>query len=249
MTQQRPVIGIPCDVKTIGKWQFHTVGDKYIQAAQNAVGDVLLLPALADHNTLARLLPLVDGLYLTGAYSDIEPHHYRDQSADDDALRDPARDNTTLPLIRTAVDMGLPVFGICRGLQEVNVALGGTLHQKIQILPGKSDHRGKGDTLDEEYGEAHEINLADGSLIKQWLGMDKIKVNSVHQQGIRDLAAGLSVEATASDGIIEAVRIDAAPLFGYAVQWHPEWQYQSNTVSKALFHAFQAACVRYHQNK
>lgn len=245
----RPLIGIPCDVKLIGKWDFHAVGDKYIQAVQHAAGDVVLLPALANEQIMARLLPQLDGIFLTGAYSNIEPHHYGEGPARDGTMHDRARDNTTLPLIRTVLDMGMPLLGVCRGFQEINVALGGTLHQHIQELPEKMDHREPEGDLATQYGDAHDITVLPDSLLHQWLGSTTARVNSLHQQGIKDLAAGLTVEAVAADGIIEAFRIDAAAIFGYAVQWHPEWQYDQKPPSLAIFQAFADACAQYHQQK
>ena len=247
--QARPLIGIPCDVKPVGKWDFHAVGDKYIQAVQHTAGDVVLLPALGDQQKLARLLPQLDGLFLTGSHSNVEPRHYGEGAAREGTLHDPLRDNTTLPLIRTVLDLGMPLFGVCRGFQEINVALGGTLHQHIQELPGKMDHREPEGNIPTQYGDAHNITLLSGSLLHQWLGSDHTRVNSLHQQGIKDLAPGLTAEAVADDGIIEAFRIDAAKTFGYAVQWHPEWQYDQKPASVALFGAFAAACAAYRQQK
>lgn len=247
--QARPLIGIPCDIKAMGKWDFHVVGDKYIQAVQTAVGDVVLLPALADQGILARLLLQLDGLFLTGSHSNIEPHHYGEQPARQNTLCDPARDHTTLPLIRTVLDLGMPLLGVCRGFQEINVSLGGTLHQHIQELPEKMDHREPQGDIAAQYGDAHDIRLHADSLLRAWMGTDSARVNSLHQQGIKTLAPGLTVEAVAADGIIEAFRIDAAKHFGYAVQWHPEWQFDQKPASIAIFHAFAAACAQYRQQK
>lgn len=247
----RPVIGIPADIKYQGQWPFHSVGDKYVHAVQTAVGDVMILPALGDQSVLARFLPLLDGLFLTGSLSNVEPHHYGEPPAREGTLHDPARDATTLPLIQTVIDMGMPLFGVCRGFQEINVAFGGTLHQHIQELPGKMDHREppEGD-IPTLYADAHEAHLQADSLLKQWLsGADTITINSLHQQGIKDLGRGLSIEALAPDGIVEAFRIDAARHFGYAVQWHPEWLFNEKPASVALFKAFKEACEAYRAGK
>lgn len=246
---QRPLIGLVCDVKQIGKWNYHAVGDKYIQAVQQAVGDVLLLPALADQAVLARLMPLLDGIFLPGSYSNIEPRQYGEGAARAGTIHDAARDQTALPLIRLALAAGMPLFGVCRGFQEINVALGGSLHQHIQELPHKLDHREPDGDVAVQYADAHDIAIRPDSLLRQWFGSTTASVNSLHQQGIKTLAPGLSAEATAPDGIIEAFRIDAAPLFGYAVQWHPEWQYDQKALSIALFRAFRAACETYHDKK
>lgn len=246
---KRPLIGLVCDVKQIGKWNYHAVGDKYIQAVQHAVGDVVLLPALAEQTVLVRLLPLLDGIFLPGSYSNIEPRHYGEGDARAGTYHDAARDQTALPLIRLALNSGMPLFGVCRGFQEINVALGGSLHQHIQELPDKLDHREADGDISVQYADAHDIAICPDSLLRQWFGGATAQVNSLHQQGIKTLAPGLTAEATAPDGIIEAFRIDAAPLFGYAVQWHPEWQYDKKPLSIAVFRAFRAACEAYQQQK
>lgn len=247
----RPLIGIPADIKMHGQWPFHSVGDKYVRAVQTAVGDVLILPALGDQAKLARLLPLLDGLFLTGSLSNVEPHHYGEPPAREGTLHDPDRDATTLPLIKTVVEMGMPLFGVCRGLQEINVVFGGTLHQHIQELPGKMDHREppEGD-IPTLYADAHEVQVLPGSLLHDWMGgADTITVNSLHQQGVKDLGQGLTVEALAPDGIVEAFRINEARHFGYAVQWHPEWLFDQKAPSIALFKAFREACEAYRAEK
>lgn len=246
---QRPLIGLVCDVKQIGKWDYHAVGDKYIRAVQQAVGNVILLPSLADPAPLRRLLPLLDGIFLPGSYTNIEPKHYGEGVDRAGTLHDAARDETVFPLIHMALDTGIPLLGVCRGLQEINVALGGSLYRHVQELPGKLDHRETNGDIAEQYADAHDINICPNSLLRQWFGGTAARVNSLHQQGIRTLAQGLSAEAFAPDGLIEAFRINAAPWFGYAVQWHPEWQYNQNPLSVAIFSAFRQACVAYLQQK
>ncbi len=248
--QKRPVIGIPCDVKPIGAMPFHCVGDKYIHAVQTAVGDVVLLPSLGQQAAITRLLPLLDGVFLTGSPSNVAPEYYHGEPSRAGTLHDTLRDQTTLPLIRQIVAMGMPLLGVCRGFQEMNVAFGGSLHQHIQELPGMLDHREvKSDSMAQMYQDAHEIHFAQGSWLQTWLGKDHTRVNSLHQQGIKDLAKGLVVEATAPDGLIEAMRVTDAPGFAYGVQWHPEWLFAQKEASVALFQAFQNACVAYAENK
>lgn len=246
--QPRPIIGIPCDVKQIDKWNFHAVGEKYIHAVQDSVGDVILLPVLSDQEVLTRLLKLVDGVFLPGSYSNIDPKWYGEISAREGMLQDAARDHTVLPLIKYIIDSGIPLLGVCRGLQEINVALGGDLHQHIQEIPGYLDHREPDNQpIEIQYDDAHAVNLETDSLLMLWLATDhkQYQVNSLHQQGVKTLAPGLSIEATAPDGLIEAFRIDAASIFGYAVQWHPEWQYGNKPLSIAIFKAFREACMQY----
>jgi putative glutamine amidotransferase len=178
----------------------------------------------------------------TGSHSNVEPHHYSGPPSDPGTLHDPARDATTLPLIRGAVASGVPVLGICRGFQEMNVAFGGTLHQKVHEVEGRHDHRE--DTsleLDVQYGPAHEVVLEPGGSLQALTGQDRIQVNSLHSQGVDRLGPGLTVEARALDGLIEAFHVDHAKAFALAVQWHPEWKPMNNPFSRALFAAFGAA--------
>jgi putative glutamine amidotransferase len=228
----------------IGLHPFHAVGEKYARAVLEAAGAVpLLIPSLAEELGLEELVERLDGLLFTGSPSNVEPHHYQGPPSDPGTLHDPARDSTTLPLIRNAVAAGVPVFGICRGFQEMNVAFGGTLHQKLHEQPGYLDHRD--DTtqpLDVQYGPAHDVVLEPGGLFHRLANADRIRVNSLHSQGIDRLGRGLAVEARAPDGVVEAFRVEDAARFAVAVQWHPEWKVMSNPFSRALFAAFGASC-------
>ena len=171
------------------------------------------------------------------------PHHYAGPPSVPGTLHDPARDATTLPLIRAAVERGVPVLGICRGFQEVNVAFGGSLHQRVHEVPGYLDHRDdERQPLEVQYGPAHDVTLEPNGLLSRLAGAERVRVNSLHWQGIERLGPGLQVEARAPDGLIEAFRVAQAPSFALAVQWHPEWQVMSNAFSRALFAAFGAAC-------
>ena len=243
MAMRRPVIGIPADRRMLGAHPFHAVGEKYILAVIEAAGGLpLLIPALGDRLDADQLLAQVDGILFTGSPSNVEPHRYAGEASTPGTDHDPERDATTLPLIPRAVEAGVPVFGICRGFQEMNVAFGGTLWQKVQEQSGKLDHReDKAQPLDVQYGPAHEVELQDGGVLRAIAGAARVKVNSLHSQGVRDLAPGLAVEARAPDGVVEAFRVAKAPHFALAVQWHPEWQVMSNSFSRALFAAFGAA--------
>jgi len=235
----------------LGLHPYHVVGDKYARAVLDAAGCLpLLIPALAEELGLDELLARLDGVMFTGSYSNVEPRHYSGPPSDPGTLHDPARDATTLPLIRKAVAAGVPVLGICRGFQEMNVAFGGTLHQKVHEIEGKQDHRE--DTsleLDVQYGPAHEVVLAAGGVLAGLTGQDRIQVNSLHSQGIDRLGPGLVAEATAPDGLIEAFRVEQAKAFAIAVQWHPEWKAMSNPFSRALFAEFGAAARAYMQTR
>ncbi|WP_293931974.1 gamma-glutamyl-gamma-aminobutyrate hydrolase family protein [Iodobacter sp.] len=241
----QPIIGITCcrwRLKEDGHF-FHLVGEKYIQAAVAAGGLPLLIPALGDASQLEQILSSIDGLLLTGSQSNIEPQHYQGQVLAND-FNDPQRDATTLPLIRAAVALGVPVLGICRGAQEVNVAFGGTLEQAVHQQTGKLDHREQGSSLDEMYGPAHEIELVTGGLLHQLYGQTSARVNSLHHQGVATLGAGLQIEALAPDGLIEAFSVSHAARFALAVQWHPEWRFQDNSLSMAMLTGFAAACTQ-----
>jgi putative glutamine amidotransferase len=240
-----PLIGISACLMVDEAFCFHRAGDKYVNAVLDGAGGLpLLIPALGPRLDLAALLKRLDGVLITGARSNVEPHHYGGPPARADSPRDPERDATTLPLIRATLARAVPLLAICRGLQELNVALGGTLHQEVHALPGRRDHRSdKSLPQHERYEAAHPIALTQGGMLQGLLGgAAEIEVNSLHGQAIDRLAQGLVVEASAEDGTIEAVSVSGAPAFALAVQWHPEWRVQDNPVSRRLFAAFGAAC-------
>jgi putative glutamine amidotransferase len=241
-----PLIGIPADRRLCGNHYFHMVGEKYIQAvADGAKALPVLVPALGPELDLPALLEVCDGLLLTGSASNVEPHHYGGPASAPGTLHDPNRDATTLPLIPQAVAAGLPVLAICRGFQEMNVAYGGTLYQRLHEVEGFADHREDEDTpLEVQYGPAHEILLEPGGTLQKISGQDHLQVNSLHWQGVATLGDDLLVEARAPDGVIEAFRVADSPSFALGVQWHPEWQFEKNPFSRALFAAFGEASRR-----
>jgi len=224
----------------VGAHPFHMVGEKYARAVLDAAAAApLLIPSLADELGFDELLQRLDGLLFTGSPSNVEPHRYEGAPSAPGTLHDPARDATTLPLIRKAVGAGVPVFGICRGFQEMNVAFGGTLHQRLHEVPGHLDHRDdETQPLEVQYGPAHDVTLEPGGVLRSLAASDRIQVNSLHNQGIDRLGPELAVEARAPDGVIEAFRVRDAQRFALAVQWHPEWKVMSNPFSRALFAAF-----------
>lgn len=248
----KPLVAIISDCREIGLHYYHMVGDKYVRAVERC-SDVLpvLLPAFAGSMAVDDIVERFDGVLLTGSYSNVEPHRYGRPQRKEKDLNDPHRDETVLPLVSALVSAGVPVFGICRGFQEMNVAYGGTLHQEVHKVDGKHDHReNQQDPLDIQYGPIHDLKLAPDGLMKKWLNTDSIRVNSLHSQGIDDLAPSLAVEATAPDGLVEAYRVQNAKQFALAVQWHPEWKAWENPVSMALFKAFGEACkARMQQRK
>jgi putative glutamine amidotransferase len=251
----KPVIGVVADVQTGGKHSAHSVQQKYLDAVTGGAGAIaLILPALieapgaawTDTADLADVLDLLDGLFLTGAVSNVAPARYGAVLDDPLSPGDAARDHVTLPLIEMAVARGLPVLGVCRGFQEINVALGGTLHQAVHAVPGYDDHREKrGRSLEDQYGPAHEVSFTPGGLLHAFSGMDGAQVNSLHGQGVERLAPRLAVEAVAPDGLIEAFRLDRTDGFLLGVQWHPEWSFRDDPLSVAIFRAFGTAARAY----
>jgi putative glutamine amidotransferase len=251
-TTPLPMIGIPADVRQVGLHPFHLVGEKYINAVAHGSHVLpLLIPAWGGGRDLDPMLELIDvpdlvarldGLFLPGSPSNVEPHHYGGEASDPDTHHDPQRDATTLALIQAAVEQAVPIFGVCRGFQEINVVLGGSLHQKVHEVSGMMDHReDKSQPREQQYAPAHDVTLSAGGVLSGLIGRSVVKVNSIHGQGIDRLAEGLIVEALAPDGLVEAFRVAGAKTFAVGVQWHPEWRYWEDELSTALFAAFGAA--------
>jgi putative glutamine amidotransferase len=244
-----PVVLVPACNRLLGEHAFHIAGQKYIDAVRLAGCLPLIVPnARADE--FDALLDLADGVLLTGSPSNVHPSHFGEAVRDATLPLDPQRDDWTLPLIPRVLARGVPLFAICRGFQETNVALGGSLHQAVQEVPGQHDHRAPKDApAAVQYGLAHEVIVQPGCVLASLLdGLPeavRIRVNSVHGQGVNRLAPGLRVEALALDGLVEGYSVAQARGFNLAVQWHPEWQAASNPVSIRLFKAFGAACEAY----
>lgn len=249
--QRLPVVAVPADRRTIDPHEFHVVGEKYLRALVDA-SNVLpyMIPAMADERMNESILERCDGLFLTGAYSNVEPHHYGGQPSQSGTLHDPARDAVTLPLVRQCLDRGIPLLAVCRGFQEVNVVMGGSLHQSVADVVGFHNHlENKDDPLAVQYGPAHAVSLPANGLLRDLAGSDTVMVNSLHAQGVARLAGGVTVEAIADDGLIEAFCVDDTPGFNLAVQWHPEWKVLENAFSTAIFNAFGQACRQYAREK
>ena len=245
MQEKRPLIGIPADRRVLGPQPYHLVGEKYLTAILDAAGGLpVVVPAIGRELAMDDLLETVDGLLFMGSPSNVEPHHYQGEPSHEGTLHDPHRDATTLPMIPRAVAAGVPVLGICRGFQEMNVAFGGTLWQRLWEVPGHFDHReDEGQPLEVQYGPAHHVRLTEGGLLHRLnRGVADLEVNSLHGQGVRELGKGLAIEARSTDGVIEAFRVEQAASFALAVQWHPEWRVLENPLSRALFAEFGAAC-------
>jgi putative glutamine amidotransferase len=234
----RPIIVIPGCTKNIDGLVFDAVGRKYSAAvAEVAECQPLLMPLGKSMADIGSVLDVADGILLSGSLSNVEPSHYGDELPLDPSTVDRDRDALTLPLIRTAIDRKIPLFAICRGFQEFNVALGGTLHQAVHTVDGHHDHREPtDDDYEVKFGPKHKVRL-EGEL-RSWIGKDQLIVNSLHWQGIARLAGPLVAEAFAEDGLVEAVRAPAGNAFSLGVQWHPEWHPQENPASVALFRRF-----------
>jgi putative glutamine amidotransferase len=247
---RRPLVIVPACTRHIGSHPDHAVHSKYIDAVVQGAGCMpLILPALGAQTDFETVLSAADGIMLTGSTSNVQAILYGQEVLNLELPQDHARDATTLPLIRAAIKRGIPLMAICRGFQELNVALGGTLHQALQEVPGMMDHRDSPqDPLEKQYGPAHRVHIAPGGKLARILdGAAEIMVNSLHGQGVDRLAPGLVAEASADDGLVEACTVAAAPGFTLAVQWHPEWQATANRESMKIFQAFGQACRTYQE--
>lgn len=247
----KPLIGIPADRRVLDPHPFHMVGEKYIAAVRDGAGAIpFLIPALGDSIDADDILSRVDGLLLTGSPSNVEPHHYNGDPSRPGTLHDSHRDATTLRLIKRALENGVPMFAICRGYQELNVALGGSLHQHVHEQEGYHLHKeNPDDPLDVQYGPSHEVHLVEGGLLRKLAGRDTVVVNSLHSQGVARLADGVTVEAVADDGLVEGFYVDGATSFALALQWHPEWKVTENEFSMKIFKSFGDACREYANQK
>jgi putative glutamine amidotransferase len=251
MPTHKPLVWLPAchrhlDLNDPGGYT--VLADRYA-AAVTALGLQPVLFPMAGAADVTDLLPLVDGVLLTGSPSNVEARHFGASVLDTDLL-DPRRDALTMALVPTTIAQGVPLFGVCRGLQEINVALGGTLYQRVHGEPGLLDHREpESDDLAEQFAERHEVLLDPESAFAQWAGGTRVLVNSLHGQGIRQLGRHLVAEAHAPDGLVEGVRVDGAKAFAFGVQWHPEWQHERNPFYHRTLEAFAAACREHRQRK
>jgi putative glutamine amidotransferase len=232
-------VGIISDRRVFDGMAVHQANDEYIEAIKDGAGAFpLLIPSTGTPLNPSEVLAQVDGLLFTGAPSNVAPVHYQ-QTARPGTETDDIRDATTLPLLRAAIQGGKPVLAICRGFQELNVALGGSLHQHVHEIPGRLDHREPADVSHAmEYAPAHPIDIVPDGLLARLSGKTQAMVNSLHHQGIDRLAPGLRAEAHAPDGQIEAVSCPGARAFLLGVQWHPEWAFTQDALSRAIFRAF-----------
>ncbi len=238
----KPVVGISCCTKFFGTFGMpnHAASDTYIRATAEVVNAVpVLLPANGEACDISTVLSRLDGIILTGSRSNVHPSFYDGPPHAEGTFEDEARDNMTLPLIRAAIRCGMPLLAICRGMQELNVALGGSLHQRLQDLPDRFDHSTPMQPSSRvRTGKAHAVAVVPGSWLHRVAGATTIAINSLHNQGMDRLAPGLVAEGTAPDGTVEAVRVANAPGFAVGVQWHPEYDWRTDAVSRGILAAF-----------
>ncbi len=245
---ERPKVAIPCDAKDFDGHIFHAVGEKYIDAVHTMMDCTpLLIPSTQTPLAQSDILLWADGILFTGSPSNVSPALYNGPAPREGTLLDHQRDATTIPLMKAALDAGVPIFCICRGFQELNVVMGGTLFQHLHEQEGRFDHREpKDQPISVQYGPAHAVSLTQGGILQEILGgADEIQVNSLHGQGIDRLGAGLTVEAVAQDGTIEAVTVENAKAYALAVQWHPEWKPDNSSAYTSLLKSFGQAVHAY----
>ena len=244
MSAHKPLVWLPAchrhlDLSDPGGYT--VLADRYAAAVCELGMQPVLFP-MAGAPQVPELLEFVDGVLLTGSPSNVEPTRFGASALDTDLL-DPRRDALTMGLVPAAVQSGTPLLGVCRGLQEMNVALGGSLYQRVHTEQGLMDHREpETEDLEQQFAERHDVLLAPGSAFAQWAGGTRAHVNSLHGQGIRKLGEGLVAEAHAPDGLVEGVRVTHAPSFAFGVQWHPEWRHAQHPFYARTLEAFAQAC-------
>ena len=249
----RPLIGVNAELKDNNGFDMLATGYKYVASVIEACNAIaVLIPTMGDIEDggdypVDDVIDRLDGIVLTGGRSNIEPHHYDGEPFRPETYRDPLRDSTTLPLARKSIERGLPIFGICRGIQEINVALGGSLHPYLWEVEGYNDHRmPQTDSMAVRFGPRHPVFLSKDGLfadIAERAGIkgSAVTVNSLHGQGLNRVADGLIVEALSEDGVVEGVSMPHAPGFVIGVQWHAEYRTETHKFNRALFETFGSA--------
>ena len=248
----RPVVGIIGNHHLINEEYSAHAGGAMNSEAVSQVSDCLplLIPADPRLVSVEELLEACDGFLLTGGRPNVHPEEYGETWTEAHGAHDRARDAIALPLVRACVERGQPVFGICRGFQEVNVAMGGTLYPEIRDLPGRMNHRMPPDgTLEEKFALRHKVTLTEGGVFHRLFGAPEVMTNTLHGQGIKDAGKRIVIEGRAPDGTPEAIYVEGAPGFTLSVQWHPEWDAASDPVSRPLFEAFGTACRTWARDK
>ena len=255
--QTKPIVGIITSETSAfsGRQMLHSVGQRYVNAVMK-FSDVIptLIPTCLSKRDLKDFIVNIDGVLLTGGRANIEPHHFGGDKFPEDEIIDPARDHTVLNLIKECTKLSMPIFGICRGIQEINVAYGGTLIYRVHECNGKKDHRmpqNDDAPVEEIFKPRHLINFPRNSLLESFTGQSQVVVNSLHGQGIDRLGDGLTVEALSEDGLVEALSIHGYETFGIGIQWHAEFHPEraENYINKVLLQKFGMSCREFQSNK
>jgi len=252
--RQRPVVGVIGSAHLVeGKFTAQRVGERNLRAVAEVAGALpLMFAGTPEITDIGALLDTVDGILLTGARANVHPSHFGHDEHPKHEPYDRGRDALALAVVEASVARGVPLFGICRGFQEMNVAFGGSLHPEIRELPGRMNHRmprlANGEVhpdLEVVFADRHEVRLTSGGVFAKLLGVESIRVNSLHGQGILEPGKRIVIEGIAEDGTYEAIRIAEAPGFALGVQWHAEHEAQRNPINRKLFEAFGAALAAY----
>ena len=237
----RPVVGIIGNAALLNdSYPTQAAGEMNIRAIAEVSGCMpLVIPSQPDWVSVPELMACCDGFLLTGGRPNVHPDEYGEAETEAHGEFDRGRDAVALELVRACVDQGQPFFGVCRGFQEVNVALGGTLFPEIRDLPGRMNHRMPPDgTLEETFELRHDVTFSEGGVFHTLMGAQTVRTNTLHGQGIKDAGARIVVDGHAPDGTPEAIYVEGAAGFTLSVQWHPEWNAAQDPVSKKLFSAF-----------
>ena len=237
----RPRVGIIGNSYLLDEsYPVHAGGTMNWEAIADVSGCLpLMIPSDPRYVSVDELLDTFDGFLLTGGRPNVHPNEYGEVETDAHGTFDRARDAVTLPLVRACVERGQPFFGICRGFQEVNVAMGGTLHPEIRDLPGRMNHRMPPDgTMEEKFAIRHSVHFTPDGPFARLFGSETVMTNTLHGQGIKDPGQRIVVDGQAEDGTPEAIYVKDAPGFTLSVQWHPEYRAPTDPVSRPLFEAF-----------
>tara|TARA_R110002094_G_scaffold171525_1_gene153479 strand:- start:2550 stop:3326 length:777 start_codon:yes stop_codon:yes gene_type:complete len=240
----RPVVGIIGNSYLLNdQYPVHAGGQMNADAVTEVSGCLpLIIPADPRHVSVGELLDVCDGFLLTGGRPNVHPEEYGEVETDAHGAFDRARDAIALPLVRACVERGQPFLGICRGFQEVNVAMGGTLYPEIRDLPGRMNHRMPPEgSIEEKFELRHDVTFREGGVFHELMGRTKVLTNTLHGQGIKTPGRRIVMDGHAEDGTPEAIYVEGAAGFTLAVQWHPEWNAAGDPVSRPLFEAFGSA--------
>jgi putative glutamine amidotransferase len=246
MGPRNALVLLTADIREIQGFHWHAATTVYVDAVSGLTGAIPVIVPASSELDVRSLLSVAHGVVATGSRSNVHPSNYGVDAAGEYEPYDVGRDSMSLPLLRAAVEAGIPVLAICRGMQELNVVLGGTLETEIQNKSGRMDHRAPvSDDQDQRFAKRHSIELLSGGILAKLFGERNIQVNSLHRQAIADLAPSLRIDALAPDGVIEAVSGGTTKGFVLGVQWHPEYWALKDTSSRKIFELFGEAVQTY----